>query len=269
MILELLLLFSMSFIIGLSGALMPGPLLVVTINKSLEGGFRRGGSTVIGHFLLEAPLILLLCLGLGTVLDQDWLKIFIAIIGGAALVILGGHTVYSAWKKKIRYPINTTQKEEMDETVAKGNPSQNFKEGGLKQRIVHSPIFMGLTATGSNPFYWVWWITVGAAIFQYAPTLAGITASNPLYWLLGSYVGVFFQQGFDLGYLIIGSVALGWVFLALGHFSSDLIWYGSVSFTVSKGRVLLDQRKYEIIIIACGLALIILGAWFLLSPILG
>ncbi len=268
MLLELLLLFSMSFIIGLSGALTPGPLLVVTINKSLEGGFRKGGSTVFGHLILEAPLILLLCLGLGTVLDQDWLKISIAIIGGLGLILLGGYTVYSVWKKKINYPMNTIREKMAGDTLSPKNLGNDFEVTSWKQRLLNSSVVMGITATASNPFYWIWWITIGAAIFQYAPTLAGIT-SNYFYLMLGSYASVFYQSGFDLGYLIIGSVTLSWVFLAVGHFSSDLVWYTAVSFMVAKGRVFLNQRKYEIIIAVCGAALIILGAWFLMSPALG
>jgi threonine/homoserine/homoserine lactone efflux protein len=259
----------MSFIIGLSGALTPGPLLIITINKSLEGGFRKGGCTVFGHFILEAPLILLLCLGLGTFLNQDWLKTAIAIIGGAGLVILGGYTVFSAWKKKIKYPLNTIREKQTKDNSELVNPTNDFEEKNWKQRMLNNSVIMGLTATASNPFYWIWWITIGVAIFQYAPTLAGITTSNAFYWMLGSYAGVFLLSGFDLGYLIIGSVALSWIFLAIGHFSSDLAWYTMVSFMVAKGRVLLNQRKYEIIIAVCGAALVILGAWFLLSPVLG
>lgn len=268
MLIELLLLFSMSFIIGLSGALTPGPLLVVTINKSFEGGFRKGGTTVFGHLIIEGVLIFVLCLGLGTVLDQDWLKTVIAIIGGLGLILLGGYTAYSAWKGKIRYPINNLKGKEMGDETTVENDANN-EETKWRQRILNNSVVMGLTATASNPFYWVWWITIGAAIFQYAPTLAGITTSNPLFWMLGNYSSLFFQQGFDLGYLIIGSVALGWIFLAAGHFSSDIVWYTLISFMVAKGRVFLSQQKYKIIIIACGAALTILGAWFLVSPILG
>ncbi|WXG40018.1 MAG: LysE family transporter [Candidatus Freyarchaeum deiterrae] len=258
----------MSFIIGLSGALTPGPLLVVTINKSLEGGFRKGGFTVFGHLILEAPLILLLCLGLGTFLNQNWIKIALAIIGGSGLIILGGYTIFSVWKKKINYPLN-----EVEENHAKGgaelvNITNDFEEKNWKQRTLNNPVVLGLTATASNPFFWIWWVTVGVAILTYGPTLAGVTTSSPLYWILGSYAGLFFQSGFDLGYLIVGSVALGWIFLAAGHFSSDLAWYTVVSFAVGRGRVLLNQRKYEIIIAICGVALVILGAWFLLSSVL-
>lgn len=268
MLLELLLLFSMSFVIGLSGALTPGPLLVVTINKSLEAGFKKGGTTVFGHLIVEAPLILLLCLGLGTVLDQEWLKMAIAIIGGLGLILLGGYTVYSVWKKKINFPLNTVRGKNLESTLTFENPDDNVKEKNWRLSILNNSVVMGITATASNPFYWIWWITIGAAIFQYAPTLAGIT-SNYFYLMLGSYASVFYQSGFDLGYLIIGSVALGWIFLTVGHFSSDLVWYTAVSFMVARGRVLLNQKKYEIIIAACGLALLILGAWFLMSPVLG
>jgi threonine/homoserine/homoserine lactone efflux protein len=257
----------MSFVVGLSGALTPGPLLVVTINKSLEGGFRTGGLTVFGHFILEAPLILLICLGLDTFLNQAWLKGAIAIIGGAGLIILGGYTIFSAWKKKIKYPLNTIREKQTKDDAELVSPTNDLEEKNWKQRMLNNPVVLGLTATASNPFYWIWWITIGAAIFQYGPTLAGITTNNALYWMLGSYAVMFLQSGFDLGYLIIGSVALGWAFLALGHFSSDLAWYTTVSFTVGKGRILLNQRKYEIIIAVCGVALIILGSWFLLSSV--
>lgn len=269
MFFELLLLFSMSFVVGLSGAVTPGPLLVVTINKSLEGGFKKGGLIVFGHLILEAPLILLLCLGLGAILNQEWLKISIAIIGGACLITLGGYTTFSAWKKKIKYPLNTIKENKISNNAELGNPTSSFNEKKWKEKILNNSVLLGLTATASNPFYWIWWITVGTAIFQYAPTLAGITMSHPLYWILGSYSSVFFLTGFDLGYLVIGSVVLSWIFLAIGHFSSDLTWYTMISFMVAKGRVLLNQRKYEIIVAICGVALVILGSWFIVSPVLG
>ncbi|MEM3585962.1 MAG: LysE family transporter [Candidatus Jordarchaeaceae archaeon] len=268
MSLELLLLFGMSFIVGLSGALTPGPLLVVTINKSLEGGFRKGGFTVFGHILLEAPLILLLCLGLGKFLNQDWLKITIALIGGICLITLGGHIIFSVLKKKIEYPLNTIRRSKMENTSELLNPTGNSSEKNLRRRILNNSIILGLTATASNPFYWIWWITVGAAIFQYAPTLFGVTLNHPLYWVLSSHASIFFIIGFDPGYLIIGSVVLSWIFLTIGHFSSDLTWYSLVSFMVSKGRILLNQRRYEIIVTICGASLLILGAWFILSPLL-
>ncbi|MCP8321996.1 MAG: LysE family transporter, partial [archaeon] len=64
MLLELSILFFSSLIIGYSGALMPGPVLIVTINEATKRGFKSGFYVPIGHALLELILVVLLTLGL-------------------------------------------------------------------------------------------------------------------------------------------------------------------------------------------------------------
>ena len=60
---DLLLLFSGSFITGLSGAMAPGPLLTITIAYSIKRGFKTGPLIVIGHGILEFLLLLFLIYG--------------------------------------------------------------------------------------------------------------------------------------------------------------------------------------------------------------
>lgn len=48
---SLLTIFVSSFVIGLSGALMPGPLLTATISESSQRGFIAGPLMIIGHAL--------------------------------------------------------------------------------------------------------------------------------------------------------------------------------------------------------------------------
>ncbi|HPP13333.1 MAG TPA: LysE family transporter, partial [bacterium] len=48
-----------SFVIALSGALMPGPLLAVTVERSVRDGFIAGPLVVLGHGLLEVILVVL------------------------------------------------------------------------------------------------------------------------------------------------------------------------------------------------------------------
>ena len=44
---------STSFIVALSGALMPGPLLTVTVGEAARRGFWAGPLIMVGHALLE------------------------------------------------------------------------------------------------------------------------------------------------------------------------------------------------------------------------
>jgi len=48
-----------------------------------------------------------------------------------------------------------------------------------------------------------------------------------------------------------------------GHWSADLAWYTLVSFTVSRGTVFLTDRSYRVIMAACGIFLVIFGAYYL------
>ena len=57
--LPLLTIFFTSFCIALSGALMPGPLLTVTISETTRRGLLVGPLLIIGHSILELILVVL------------------------------------------------------------------------------------------------------------------------------------------------------------------------------------------------------------------
>ena len=61
----MLLLFLSAFVVGLSGAMMPGSLLTYTIRKVLSNGPRAGFMITLGHILLEFVLIIVLIFGIG------------------------------------------------------------------------------------------------------------------------------------------------------------------------------------------------------------
>ena len=50
---NILLVFFSSFVLALSGALVPGPLFTLTVSESLRRGAKAGPLIILGHGLLE------------------------------------------------------------------------------------------------------------------------------------------------------------------------------------------------------------------------
>ena len=78
--------FVSSFIIALSGALMPGPLLAVTIRHASRRGFVAAPLLVLGHAILEAGLLSLLLFGLMEWIKGDMAVAVIALVGSVMLL---------------------------------------------------------------------------------------------------------------------------------------------------------------------------------------
>ena len=268
----LVFLFALSFTVGLSGALSPGPLLVVTIDSSLRRGWFGGVATVFGHFLVEGPLIVALAYGVGVILSDDVIKAAITIAGGIALLIFGGYTAYSSRRAELRL---------VDESGTVSQPPS------LSSSL--NSVLSGVVATVTNPFYWIWWVTVGLAMLTYAPLIAVANVDPALYLLiwhnflvfLAEYFGSslslltypnlssatfqYFSRVFDFNYIFLGSTLAGWLAIVIGHFFSDVAWYASISFAVAKGKVLISVKWYQRIMFSCGAALVLLGLWFIAS----
>ncbi|MDD4137204.1 MAG: LysE family transporter, partial [Methanoregula sp.] len=84
----------LGFLIGLTGALAPGPTLVATINASLAGNWTAGLKVSLGHIILETAIFFLIILGLAGFASPYTTAI--AVIGGIALIIFGIMTISSS-----------------------------------------------------------------------------------------------------------------------------------------------------------------------------
>ena len=205
---ELAAIFGGSFVLALSGVMTPGPILTATVAESVHRGFRAGPLMMLGHALLELLLVLAIVQGLAAYLKSPPIMGIIALVGGGVLVWLG----VSMFRKAGGLSLEQT-------TI----------DSPLK-RTPH-PVVMGVLTSLSNPYWILWWATIG------------------------------------LGYLVAAMKygLAGLIVFFLGHISADFSWYSLVSFGVSRGKTLLRDRGYQMIIRICGLFLLAFGAWFLFS----
>jgi threonine/homoserine/homoserine lactone efflux protein len=138
---SLLALFAIAFVTALSGALMPGPVLFATVRWSAERGRWVGPLVVLGHAVVELPLMAAIILGLGPLLSRDGFVGAVGLAGGAALAVMGVLMLRAA--PRLRLP---------ERTVKAGE--QSPLNGG---RIVGS----GALTSLASPYFTLWWATVG------------------------------------------------------------------------------------------------------------
>jgi threonine/homoserine/homoserine lactone efflux protein len=78
-----------SFVVALSGALMPGPLLTITVGEAARRGFWAGPLIILGHGMLELTLVILLLVGLGSILNTPLILGTVGLVGGGVLAWMG------------------------------------------------------------------------------------------------------------------------------------------------------------------------------------
>ena len=138
----LLTIFVSSFVIALSGALMPGPLMTVTISESSRRGFITGPLLIAGHGMLELVLVVALLLGLAPFLQQP--AVFVATaLGGAAILL---------W---------------MAFGMFRSLPSLRLSWNGKRKRGMH-PVVGGILMSAANPYWIIWWATIGMGYVIYS-----------------------------------------------------------------------------------------------------
>lgn len=199
-------------LVSASGVLTPGPLFFANIALSKYGGFWSGIKVAIGHTIIELPVIILYSLPLivltstSTIFNMFQL---ISIIGGVSLIVFG-----------IFYVVRTISKN--DNLTAADKPSR-----------IENPIIVGILFTGVNPFFYLWWISVGIKLLSDSLQL--------------------------LGY------PLGIVFLFFVHMWMDYAWLGVSSYFASRGFRIIGSHYHKFIIILLTLPLFYYGINFILA----
>lgn len=194
--------FVSSFVIALSGALMPGPLLTATISESSQRGFIAGPLLIAGHGLLELFLVTILILGLAPFFQLPAVFVVSAIAGSAILLWMAGGMLRSL-------------------------PGLSLNVAPRQGRLNH-PVFSGIVMSVSNPYWIIWWATIGIGYILYSRQFG--------MW--------------------------GLVFFFTGHILADLVWYSSVAAVVAGGRRFLTDRLYRGLIAICAVFLIAFAGYF-------
>ena len=180
---------------------MPGPVLTVTVAEATRRGFWAGPLVVLGHGAVEVSLFLALVLGLGGLLQREIFFASIGIAGGGVLLWMG----WGLLRKEAEIPT-----------------------GGLQRGRGRGPLLSGALTTLSNPYFILWWATVGL-----------------------SYIALSERHG-----------SLGLTLFYSGHIMADIIWYFSVAAAVAMGRSFLGHKGFRLMNILCGLFLLFLGGYF-------
>ena len=225
---EIMVIFLIAFIVGFSGAIMPGPLLAVTIGETIKQGFIAGPLIVLGHGILELILITALVLGLASFLTTSVATLIVSLGGGLFLLYFGFSQIHSFWSNQLSLNLEKSKALNENELEKKFFPGHHLT---TKVYLVWAGILVSL----SNPYWSVWWITIGL-----------------------SYITIALKQGF-----------LGLASFFSGHILADLTWYCLIAGIVTKGQKFFPPRVYRGTMLICGLFLIGLGAYFIIRQAFG
>ncbi|MCX7856477.1 MAG: LysE family translocator [Deltaproteobacteria bacterium] len=197
-------LFYIGFILGLTGAMAPGPLLTVTISESLKRGGIVGPQLSLGHSILEFFLLVLIVFGFTKWLNNDTVYGVIALLGGALLIRMGY-------------------------LMIKAIPTYTLGGNLIDKRDGLHPLILGIIVTLSNPYWFIWWLTIGVGYVIFAK---------------------------DMGFA-------GLAMFFLGHISSDFAWYSFVSYGIRFGGRVIKMPVLKGILLFCSIFLLFFGGSFL------
>ena len=193
-------------VISASGVMAPGPLFAANVSYGLRKGTRSGIKMAVGHTIVEFPLIILLGIGVFSLETFPEFRTVISIFGAITLFVFAALQIKTLLRKK-------------EEIYSSSK---------------HSPLITGIALSALNPFFIIWWATIGFKLISDAI----------LIWAFSGILVVFFL-----------------------HIWMDFAWLGGISFLASKSSKILSNRNYKILMIGLSLILVYFGITFLVDVI--
>jgi len=189
-------------VISSSGVMAPGPLFAANVSYGLREGARSGIKMAIGHTIIEFPLVILLGIGVVSLEIFPEFRTVLSIFGAITLFAFAILQIKTVLQKK-------------EHNISKS------KQG---------PLITGITLSALNPFFIIWWLTIGFKLISEAM----------LIWAFSGILEVFFL-----------------------YIWMDFVWLGGVSFLVSKSSQIISNRSYKILMTGLSLMLVYFGITFL------
>lgn len=186
--------------ISLSGVMAPGPITAATLAAGSRS--RHAGAAIgLGHIIVELPLIVILVTGVGKFLESPIVRAGIGLGGGVFLLLMGVQLLLSLG-------------------------GTNTDSDAPVQR---HPLMTGIVLTGANPYFLIWWATVGLTLTSEA--------------------------------MEFGVVAL--CVFAVVHWLCDVGWLEVLSLAGFKGAEVFGKAAQTAVSVVCAVALLGFGLKFL------
>ncbi len=180
---------------------MPGPVFTAAVVKGAESK-HAGALVALGHLIVEVPLIIIIGLGFAYVFTHNLVELFVGVLGGGFLVYMGASMFIHRRHEEV-----------------------------AKRSVAKNAVVAGMITTATNPYFIIWWATVGALLIERSLTYG----------------------------------ALGIVLFVVVHESCDFAWDYLVSYIVNTSKKLWNETVRIWIFGFFGLLLMVFGAYFILA----
>jgi threonine/homoserine/homoserine lactone efflux protein len=189
--------------ISLTGVVAPGPMTAVTLGKGSESP-HAGALVAIGHGVVEFPLMVGIFYGLGALFDFPLVNVAVGLLGGVFLMF----AAFGMFRRVGQVDTASTEQ-------------------------ARSPLASGILLSLGNPYFLVWWATVGATLILRA-----------------------------VGYGTVGFVAF-----ALLHWSCDFLWSYLLSILSFRGSRFFGKAFQRVAFAASGILLALFGGMYIVDAL--
>ncbi len=200
-------------VLSVSGACAPGPLTFAALIVGSWYGAKGGFKVAIGHMLFEAPYVFSLLLLFNTIrslFESFVVRLVLAAIA-CIFIIYFSYLGYISGVKIVKNGGNSIRIEDV----------LGYRAG----KYLAKPVIVGLVLTGLNPWFLIWWITIGGIILLKALSLGLFEA---------------------------------FVIVMASHLWLDYVWLTLMAYLSSKGLKVLG-RKYGYILQGLSIILAVFG----------